>query len=88
MTRCYVRTSEEFNLPMQEKQANSLALATFVIGSAMGGALNATLMGNIQYEAGINEIYHCARSYQSQALSMDQLERCRVIARKLRDPDR
>lgn len=54
----------------------------------MGGALNATLMGNIQYEAGINEIYHCARSYQSQALSMDQLERCRVIARKLRDPDR
>ena len=54
----------------------------------MGGALNATLMGNIQHEAGINEIYHCARSYQSQALSMDQLERCRVIARKLRDPDR
>jgi hypothetical protein len=68
---------------MQERQANSLALATFVIGSAMGGALNATLMGNIQHEAGINEIYH-----QSQALSMDQLERCRVIARKLRDPDR
>jgi len=88
MIKCYARTSEEFNLPIQEKQANSLALATFVIGSVMGGALNATLMGNIQYEAGINEIYHCARSYQSQSLSMEQLERCRVIARRLRDPDR
>jgi hypothetical protein len=43
---------------MQEKQANSLAFATFVIGSVTGGALNATLMGSIQYGAGINEIYH------------------------------